>query len=159
LRIPAIRDTGREMEKGTPVLTDEIRDFLDVPRVGTLATINADGTPLLTPVWHARDGDDLWFVIEPESPKARNVRRDPRITYAVMDETGDTYLTVRGRARLESGEDGRKPEEMAIRYFGEEAGRQFARLDFIKREIVCRLVWEEVRLRRRDRSVVRLRQS
>jgi PPOX class probable F420-dependent enzyme len=97
------------------MLTEELCAFLDVPRVGTLATINADGTPLLTPLWHARDGDELWFVIEPRSPKARNIRRDPRVTYAVMDGSGDMYLTVRGRARLESGEDGKKPEEMAIR--------------------------------------------
>ncbi len=141
------------------MFTDEMRAFLDVPRVGILATISADGTPLLTPLWHARDGDELWFVIEPESPKARNIRRDPRATYAVMDELGYTYLTVRGRARLESGEGGAKPREMAIRYLGEEAGRHFAEFDFFKEEIVCRLMPEDVRLRRRNRTAVRVRQS
>ena len=141
------------------MLTDEMRAFLDVPRVGILATIDADGTPLLTPIWHARDGDELWFAIEPESPKARNIRCDSRVTYAVMDELGYTYLTVRGRARLESGEGGAKPREMAIRYLGEDAGCQFAEFAFIKEEIVCRVTPEEVRLRRRDRTAVRVRQS
>lgn len=141
------------------MLTDEMRAFLDVPRVGILATINADGTPLLTPIWHARDGDELWFVIEPESPKTYNVRRDSRVTYVVMDETGYTYLTVRGRAQLESGEGGAKPRAMAIRYFGPEAGSAFAELAFIKEEIVCRVTPEEVRLRRRDRTAIRVRQS
>jgi PPOX class probable F420-dependent enzyme len=136
-----------------------MQDFLDELRVGILATINSDGTPLLTPIWHARDGDELWFVIEPESPKARNIRRDPRVTYAVMDETGNTYLTVRGSGRLESGEAGAKPREMAMRYLGAEAGNQFAEKDFIRSEIVCRVSPREVRLRRADRTVSRGRQS
>jgi PPOX class probable F420-dependent enzyme len=140
------------------VFTEEMRAFLDVPRVGTLATIDADGTPLLTPIWYARDEDELWLVIEPDSPKTRNIRRDPRVTFVVMDETGYTYLTVRGRARLESGESGAKPRAMAIRYFGFAKGSEFARLDFIKEEIVCRIIPDDVRLRREDRTAVHMRQ-
>lgn len=113
-----------------------------------LGTTNKDGTPLLTPVWYARDGDELWLVIPPHGPKARNIRRDPRVMFLVMDERGYNYVTIRGRARLESGEGGAKPREMAIRYLGEEAGGRFAERDYIKEEIVCRITPEKVRLRR-----------
>lgn len=141
------------------MFADEIRILLDQPRVGTLGTINADGTPLLTPVWYARDGDELWLVIEPDSRKTRNIQRDPRVTFVVMDATGYTYVTITGWARLESGEDGARPCEMAIRYLGERAGRQFAERDYIKREIVCRITPEKVRLRRAEgpRSASRTR--
>ncbi len=132
------------------MFTDEIRAFLDIPRVGTLATLNADGTPLLTPVWFAREGDELWLAIGPRSPKARNIRRDPRVTFVVMDETGYNYVTVGGRARLEDGEEGAKPREMAIRYLGERGGARFAQRDYIKEEIVCRIAPETVRLRRAE---------
>ncbi len=124
-----------------------MRALLDAPRVGTLGTTNADGTPLLTPIWYARDGDELWLVIPPHGPKTRNIRRDPRIMFVVMDETGYTYVTITGRARLESGEGGAKPREMAIRYLGERAGTRFAERDYIKEEIVCRITPEKVRWR------------
>lgn len=132
------------------MFTDEIRAFLDVPRVGTLATLNADGTPLLTPVWFAREGDALWLAIGPRSPKARNIRRDPRVTFVVLDETGYTYVTIAGRARLEGGEAGAKARAMAIRYLGEAGGTRFAQRDYIKEEIVCHITPERVRLRRAE---------
>lgn len=132
------------------MFTDEIRALLDVPRVGILGTINPDGTPLLTPVWFAREGDEIWLAIGPNSPKARNVRHDPRVTYVVMNESGYTYVTIQGAARLESGEDGAKPRAMAIRYLGAQAGARFAERDYIKDEIVCRITPEKVRLRRAE---------
>ncbi|MHB8648243.1 MAG: PPOX class F420-dependent oxidoreductase [Thermomicrobiales bacterium] len=132
------------------MFTDEIRALLDEPRVGTLGTINPDGTPLLTPIWHARDGDELWLVIGPRSLKARNIRHDPRVTYVVMDTSGYTYVTIVGRARFGSGEEGAKPRAMAIRYLGEKAGTRFAERDYIKEEIVCWIMPEKVRLRRAE---------
>lgn len=128
--------------------TDEIRAFLDVPRIATLGTINGDGTPLLTPLWYARDGDDLWVVVGPDSPKARNMRRDPRVTLVVLDSSGYTYVTVRGRATFESGEDGMWSREMAVRYLGKERGERFAAHDYIREEVVYRIAVERVRLRR-----------
>ncbi|MCA1670113.1 MAG: PPOX class F420-dependent oxidoreductase [Thermomicrobia bacterium] len=132
------------------MFTDEIRALLDAPRVGTLGTTNADGSPLLTPVWHMRDGDEIWLAIGPRSPKARNIRRDPRVVYVVMDSDGYTYVTITGRARMESGEGGAKPRAMAIRYLGEQAGARFAERDYIQEEIVCRITPEQVRLRRAE---------
>ena len=129
--------------------SDDIRAFLDVPRVATLATLNPDGTPLLTPLWFAREGDTLWLAVGPNSPKVRNMRRDSRVTLVVLaDAQGYTYVTVRGRASFESGESGAKPREMAIRYLGMEAGTRFAERDYICEEIVCRITVESVRLRR-----------
>lgn len=129
--------------------SDEVRAFLDVPRVATLATINPDGTPLLTPLWFARDGDTLLLAVGPNSPKVRNIRRDPRVTLVVLADTqGYTYVTVRGRASFEGGANGAKPREMAIRYLGTEAGARFAERDYIREEIVCRIAVESVRVRR-----------
>ncbi|MGI8855280.1 MAG: PPOX class F420-dependent oxidoreductase [Thermomicrobiales bacterium] len=132
------------------MFTDEIRALIDVPRVGVLGTTNEDGAPLLTPIWYARDGDELWLVLSPDGPKTRNMRRDPRVTFLIMDESGYTYVAIRGTACLESGEEGAKPREMAIRYLGEEKGRRFAERDYIKGEIVCRITPEKVRLRRAE---------
>lgn len=128
--------------------TDAVRTFLDVPRIATLATINPDGTPLLTPLWFMRDGDDIWIVIAPDSPKARNIRRDPRVTLVVLDDQGYTYVTIKGHGVFESGKDGAKPREMAVRYLGETSGARFAERDYIRSEVVCRITVQNVRLRR-----------
>ncbi len=129
------------------MFTDDIRTLLDAPRVGMLGTTNPDGTPLLTPIWHAREGNEIWLVVGPKSLKTRNIRRDPRVTYVVMDASGYTYVTIHGLAHLESGKDGAKPREMAIRYLGEKAGMRFAERDYIREEIVCRITPEKVRWR------------
>lgn len=128
--------------------TEAVRTFLDVPRIATLATINPDGTPLLTPLWFMRDGDDVWIVIGPDSPKARNIRRDPRLTLVVLDKQGYTYVTIQGHGVFESGDDGAKPREMAVRYLGEANGARFAERDYIRSEAVCRITVQNVRLRR-----------
>jgi hypothetical protein len=67
-----------------------------------------------------------------------------------MDPSGYTYVTIAGQARLESGEEGAKPRAMAIRYLGEQVGTRFAERDYIKKEIVCRITPEKVRLRRAE---------
>lgn len=128
--------------------SDEVRQFLDVPRVGTLATIGADGRPLLTPLWYARDGDALWMVMAPDSPKARNIRRDPRVTLVVLDEQGYRYVTVEGTARLAVSPDVAKTQEMAARYLGVEAAERFVQRAYIAVEVVCRVTVEWARLRR-----------
>ena len=132
------------------LFTDEMCALLDAPRIGILGTTNRDGTPLLTPIWYAREGAELWLVIGPNSPKARNIRRDPRASFVVIDQTGYTYVTIQGRARLESGENGAKPREMAIRYLGAAQGARFAERDYIKEEIVCRITPDRVSIRRAE---------
>ena len=40
-------------------LTDQMQHFLDEPRYGVLATINADGSPQQTVMWFVREGDTI----------------------------------------------------------------------------------------------------
>ena len=82
---------------------DEMESFLAEARTLQVASINADGTPHLVPMWFARHGDHLAFWTYGKSQKIVNLRRDPRIT--VMAEAGKQYeelrgVSISGRARL-----------------------------------------------------------
>jgi len=82
---------------------DEMESFLLEARTLQVASINADGTPHLVPMWFAHHGDHLAFWTYGKSQKIVNLRRDPRIT--VMAEAGKQYeelkgVSISGRALL-----------------------------------------------------------
>jgi PPOX class probable F420-dependent enzyme len=72
----------------------EVAAFLDATQTITVATVGRDGTPHLTALWFARDGDTILFETYGRSQKVVNLRRDPRV--AVLAEAGTTYPELRG---------------------------------------------------------------
>lgn len=82
-------------------LSDELKKVLDGPVFVTIATIQPDGSPQLSVVWVARDGDDLLISTTVGRRKEANLRRDPRITVLVNPADAPyTYAEVRGTATL-----------------------------------------------------------
>ncbi|MEQ8718925.1 MAG: TIGR03618 family F420-dependent PPOX class oxidoreductase [Acidimicrobiales bacterium] len=72
----------------------ELAEFLEVSRTVHVATVNADGTPHLVPLWFALDHGEIVFHTFARSRKIVNLRRDPRLTCLV--EAGETYPELRG---------------------------------------------------------------
>jgi PPOX class probable F420-dependent enzyme len=107
-------------------LTEEQRAFVDRPGTfARIATVMRDGAPQLTVMWFRRVDDTLHMVCAPDSAKARNIRRDPRVA-VVVEHPDDPYryFQFRGRAEvltdLSAGrEEGRA---LAHRYLGRERG-------------------------------------
>jgi PPOX class probable F420-dependent enzyme len=110
--------TGLEIE--------DLEDFLDEPVVAVLATLRADGSVLLSPVWHEwRDGGfHVW--VGRDDVKANHVRRDPRATIVVAESRYPMRaVEVRGEARIVE-EDGEETAiRIASRYVGPENGRAY----------------------------------
>jgi len=73
---------------------EELRDFLDMEKVVTCATIGPNGRPHLMPLWYFVDGDALRGWTYAKSQKAKNLERDPRATLQV--EAGVAYEELRG---------------------------------------------------------------
>lgn len=73
---------------------EEITDFVNNSRTGTLATIGPDGQPHLTAMWYAVVDGEIWLETKAKSQKAVNLKRDPRVSFLLED--GDTYDTLRG---------------------------------------------------------------
>jgi PPOX class probable F420-dependent enzyme len=106
---------------------DEWERFLRGRRVGILATIAADGPPVLTPVWYLYREGRLLVRTGIESVKARNVQRDPRVTVCVQDERPPyASVTVYGRAAIEPDREG-LIGEIARHYLGGIAGTAYVR--------------------------------
>jgi len=67
----------------------------------SLTTYKRDGTPVATPVWVARDGDELVVITDAGSGKAKRIRNDGHVDVAPCDVRGRiTGGSVSGHARL-----------------------------------------------------------
>lgn len=79
-------------------LTEADRRLFEEPNVGSLATLNADGSPQVSPVWLDMDGDHIRINSARGRLKVRNVERDPRVAVSVFDRNDpETRVLVRGR--------------------------------------------------------------
>ncbi|MEU7860724.1 PPOX class F420-dependent oxidoreductase [Nonomuraea sp. NPDC049141] len=109
---------------------------------GRLATIGADGTPNITPVWYIFDGEDFLFTTGGTTAKARNLRRSPRAALSVADDAPPfAYVEARGHVTL--SEDLDELLDVAgragARYMGADKGAEFGRRNAVPGELVVRL--------------------
>jgi hypothetical protein len=97
-------------------LTDQDLEFLRRPLHGFLTV--AAGQP--RPVWFeaAADGTIQLFT-EPDSPKVRRVRRDPRASLVVAAPVGERerWVSVAGRVTVEPGGAHDLASRLAARYW------------------------------------------
>lgn len=111
-------------------LTESQRAFLAPPRYGTVATMRPDGTPMLFTVWYDLDGDDIWFISRPNIAKIRQLERDPRIAFHVVDPSGYPYFAANGTAILSLDDaEHSKRLHMATRYRGPEGGLRYVSVE------------------------------
>src|SRR5438874_11730872 len=80
-------------------LSNEIRALLDAPNFAHLATLMADGSPQSVPVWVGREGDRILICTGEGSLKAKNTRRDPRVSLPIVDFQ-DPYQEAQLRGRV-----------------------------------------------------------
>lgn len=66
-------------------LTADVRRLLEGANYAHLATLLPDGAPHSVPVWIGVEGDQITVLTGPGSRKARNVKRDPRVSISVID--------------------------------------------------------------------------
>jgi PPOX class probable F420-dependent enzyme len=75
------------------ILSPKARELIGRPVLASLTTLNANGSPQVTPIWVDLDGDDLLFNTAEGRVKARNLHRDPRVAVSVIDPE-DPYNVV-----------------------------------------------------------------
>ncbi len=102
--------------------------FLRERRVAVLATLDAEGRPVLTPIWYLFRAGRILMRTGKDSVKARNIARDPRVSVCVQDERPPyRSITVHGVAAIEPAEDG-LGAGIAKRYLGSVAGSAYVRI-------------------------------
>jgi PPOX class probable F420-dependent enzyme len=81
------------------VLSQKARDLIARPVLASLATLNPDGSPQITPLWVDLNGDDVVFNTAEGRKKARNLERDGRVGVTVIDPD-DQYNVVAFRGTV-----------------------------------------------------------
>ena len=123
--------------------TDKQRAFLLYgTRTGKLATTRADGRPHVAPVWFQMDGDTLVFTTGQNTVKAKNIRRDSRVSLCVDDETPPyAYMMIEGTATLSHDPDALLYWATRIggRYMGEDLAETYGRRNAVPGELLVRI--------------------
>ena len=97
-------------------------DLLKRPAFANLATLNADGSPQVTPVWVDFDGTHVLVNTARGRVKANNLAREPRVALSIADpENPYRYLGIQGRVveLTEAGADAHI-DKMANKYIGKD---------------------------------------
>lgn len=79
-------------------LSEDVRRLLGAPSTAHLATLMPDGSPHSVPVWVGLEGAHVAFLTSPDSRKARNIDRDPRVAISLTNRDGPNDMAfLRGR--------------------------------------------------------------
>lgn len=123
--------------------TEEARLFLlQGPRTGKLASVRADGRPHLAPIWFDLDGEDLIFTTWHTTVKAANLRRDPRVSICVDDDTPPyAFIILKGTAEVEEHAENLLywTTRIAERYMGKELAEAFGKRNAVEGEWLVRV--------------------
>ena len=101
---------------------DAYRDLFAKKVFANLATVGADGTPQVTPVWCDFDGAHVRINTARGRVKEKNLARNPRVAMAVLDPDNPyRYVQVQGRVveMTEQGADAHI-DTLAKKYLGQD---------------------------------------
>ncbi|MDG1839603.1 MAG: pyridoxamine 5'-phosphate oxidase family protein [Dehalococcoidia bacterium] len=111
-------------------ISDNISDFLKRPLVGTLATLDSDGSPRTRAIWHDWSEQGLLLFSGSKTRKWQNIVNDARVSLCV-DDSAVPYKSVVIDGTAIRRED--QPDllftvilRMAEKYYGISEGRIFA---------------------------------
>jgi PPOX class probable F420-dependent enzyme len=116
--------------------------LVEEPRTAKAATIKADGSPHVVPVWFALDGETLIFTTWHATVKAANLRRDGRIAICVDDQQPPfSFVQIEGLASLEEQAEDLEywATRIAGRYMGEEKAEEFGQRNSVQGELLVRV--------------------
>jgi PPOX class probable F420-dependent enzyme len=102
--------------------TEKQLALLSKPLFASVATVMADGSPQVTPVWVETDGEALLFNTDKARVKFRNLTRNPKVAVTVLDPE-DPYrslLVVRGRAEFVDTDADAHLDRLAKKYLGKD---------------------------------------
>lgn len=108
------------------------RDAVLAAQYVALTTFRKDGTPVVTPVWAASEGDSLYIFSNPNAGKVKRVRNSSRATVAPCTATGTiTGAALPAEAFLLSDDQMPKVWNLLVKKYGI-AARLFVAYDALR---------------------------
>ena len=104
------------MTEMTPAQRDA---FLRETRIAKLASLNADGSPNVVPVWFEWDGNTATIFTTRSTAKVKRILRDPRVALSVEEGVGlpEAWVTIEGAAAIEEQGGWGLAQRLAHRYY------------------------------------------
>ncbi|HEY3507516.1 TIGR03618 family F420-dependent PPOX class oxidoreductase [Kribbella sp. NPDC051137] len=113
------------------MLKPAVRAAVESNSIAHLATVLPDGSPHSIPLWVSTLDDKIIFLTGPDSQKARNLRRDPRValSLAPVDNPYEPVI-VRGRVVqwIDGDEGWALVDQIAMKYLGQPYSRDLDRV-------------------------------
>lgn len=113
------------------MLKPAVRAAVESNSIAHLATVLPDGSPHSIPLWVSTLDDKIIFLTGPDSQKARNLRRDPRVALSLAP-VDNPYEPVIVRGRVVQWVDGDEGwalvDQIAMKYLGQPYSRDLDRV-------------------------------
>ena len=109
-----------DTQSRNPIIPEGYVDLLESTALVHVATIGPHGEPQNNPVWFGWDGEHVKFSQTKERQKYRNLGRDPRIAFSIVDPDNPyRYIEIRGEVdHIEEDPDLDYINSMAKKYLG-----------------------------------------
>ena len=104
-------------------MNPDARDaFLRETRIAKLATLHANGSPTIVPVWFEWDGQTAAVFTSRTSPKVARIFAHPEVALSVEESVGvpEAWVTIEGTAAIEEAGGMELARRLAQRYYAAE---------------------------------------
>ncbi|MER7246802.1 TIGR03618 family F420-dependent PPOX class oxidoreductase [Kribbella sp. NPDC000426] len=113
------------------MLKPAVRRAVESNSIAHLATVLPDGSPHSIPLWVTTLDDRIIFLTGPDSQKAHNLRRDPRVALSLAP-VDNPYEPIIIRGRVTEWIDGDAGwalvDQIAMKYLGQPYDRSLDRV-------------------------------
>jgi len=118
----AVDDDSTKEDTMAGVIPEDYKDLFEKKAFANLATVNADGTPQVTPVWVDYDGDYVLINSARGRRKDKNMERNRAVALSIQDPDNPyRYLEVRGNvAEITEQNADQHIDKMAKKYIGQD---------------------------------------
>ena len=98
---------------------ENIQEILNSNRIGTLATLNSDGSPWATPVHIFADNEALYWFSKDTHQHSVNVANDSRVSISLWSsEGGQKGAYISGEVTKLAGDDEKRAFDVVLATFG-----------------------------------------
>ena len=102
-------------------------DYLLEPNIASLATIDSNGFPAITPMWYLFEDNDVWMLSARNSAKVKSIRSNPSVGLSISNHRHPyKYIAIRGHAEICGGLDKERLFRICVKYDGLNDGMKLA---------------------------------
>jgi general stress protein 26 len=123
------------------MIINEIRTFLEAPRIAYLSNIDLQGYPHTVPVWFAVDGDDLIFSAAKKRARVKQILANSKGCVVIGGNTNDAegYL-IKGDFKIEDDPSFTLRDKVLSRYLQGKSLEQFLASLAGEERVIFRLI-------------------